>query len=193
MNDYRLQLVAVAILTAISVPVMASDTSSVSVAPTTAAATQPVAGDPGKRPVGRGPQQVEQAGKPLAPQGKGASSGLWQTVQTLGALAIVVALIFATRRLLRRFGGATIAGRSAVIEVVATSRISMRQRLLLVRLGERLVLVGSGGEPVTALAEITDADEVTRLMKLARESHAWSPAVKASSDKAGSDTGEDAL
>ena len=189
MNDYRTQLMMMAALAVISLSAMAGDVTG----PTTAPGTQPAAGDLGNNPVGRGANQLPPTGKPLAPQGQGASSVLWQTVKTLGALAIVVALIFATRRMLKRFGGATIAGRSAVIEVVATSRISMRQRLLLVRLGERLVLVGSGGEPVTALAEITDADEVARLMKLVSESRAWSPAVKASSDKADGDTGEGTL
>lgn len=146
MNDYRRRLAVACVLAALISPAFGGEL-----------ATRPV-----------GPSRPEN--RRVAAPGSGNSSGIGQTLQTLLALAVVVGLIFATRLLLRRLGPGRSAGRSAALEVVAAVRVSARQRLLLVRLGERLVLVGSGAEPMIRLAEITDADEVSRLLKLVKES-----------------------
>jgi|GEM_PF-6880943 len=87
-------------------------------------------------------------------------------LRTLAAMAGVVALIFIARAVLRRF---TPAGRPAhragPIEVIAHATLGPRQQVWLVRLGTRLVLVGSGPQgAMSALAEVTDTDEAERLM-----------------------------
>jgi len=104
--------------------------------------------------------------------GDGRSGGpLTGLLQTLGALALVVALIFLARYLLKRFGGAGRSpGRNEAIEVVARTAVAPRQQLMLVRLGERLVLVGTAGGGFSALCEITDPQEVAKLLKTAAES-----------------------
>jgi len=104
--------------------------------------------------------------------GDGRSGGpLTGLAQTLGALALVVALIFLVRYLLRRFGGASGSpGRSEAIEVVARTVVAPRQQLMLVRLGQRLMLVGAGSGGFSALGEVTDPREVAELLKTAAES-----------------------
>lgn len=134
------------------------------------ATSEPVADEQlATRPVSRGDEVEFQI---LSKRDESDGNGL---VRTLVALAIVVALIFTARFFLRRFG---VAGRghnlSDTIDVVARTRVSPRQQLLLVRLGERLILVGNGPEGMSRLAEITDPSEVANLLKTAEQSKAVS-------------------
>jgi len=90
---------------------------------------------------------------------------------TLLALAVVVAMIFLARYLLRRLAGVHAGTRRlAAMEVMARTRVSPRQQLLLVRLGKRLVLTGCGPGSLTALAEVTDPDDVADLIQAAEQS-----------------------
>ncbi|HUU59032.1 MAG TPA: flagellar biosynthetic protein FliO, partial [Phycisphaerae bacterium] len=92
----------------------------------------------------------------------------WGWVQPAVALAIVVGLLFGLRWLLRRLGArGQAAANSDVIQVLARMSLSPKERLLLVRLGGRLVLVGSGTAGLTALCEITDPREVSELTERA--------------------------
>ena len=122
------------------------------------------AGDPARRLV-----------RPRAPEGieaekvkrGGETGGGW--LQTLAALAVVIALIFVVRMLLRRLSGsAGVSRRGRAMEVLAREAIGSRQQLSLVRLGRRLVLVGSGPSGMSRLAEITDPDEVAELVEQVR-------------------------
>jgi flagellar biosynthetic protein FliO len=92
-------------------------------------------------------------------------------LRTLGALALVVVLIFLVGWLLRRFarGGRALGGRGPV-EVLSRTAITPRQQLLLVRLGERIVLVGCTPGGFSTLSEITGSDETARLMAEIAES-----------------------
>ena len=125
-----------------------------------AAAPQARAGAPSDRAVvRRSGDGIE--GRPI---GDGPStSGGW--VQTVIALAIVVVLIFALRLVLRRLAGGSYRGRAAQpIEVLARTHLASRQQLSLVRLGRRLVLVGSCPTGMSPLAEVTDPAEVAELL-----------------------------
>lgn len=98
--------------------------------------------------------------------GKGLGGSVLRTVLALG---VVVALIFVLRFVLRRFGpGRQGRGRGGPMTVLARTSVSPRQQMLLVRLGRRLVLVGSGPEGMVSLAEVRDADEVAELVRLAQ-------------------------
>jgi len=89
-------------------------------------------------------------------------------IRTLVALAVVVALIFGLRVVMRRFGARSVAvGRSAPVNVLARTSVSPRQQLLVIRFGRRIVLVGSGPEGMAALAETRDADEVAEIVRQA--------------------------
>lgn len=136
---------------------------------------------PSRRSAG---QSTDPAVEKLPPQSDGTSSediedrkvgsngdGVWRGyVKTLFALAVVIGLIFLVRFLVRRFGGgAAPIGRNQPVEIIARTAVGGKQHLLLVRMGERVVLVGQSVGGMVSLSEITDPEEVGRLVKAAGE------------------------
>ena len=92
--------------------------------------------------------------------------GPWeQWGRTLLALAVVVALIFAARIMLRRFSPVSGPRRREVLDVLARATVSPRHQLLLIRAGRRVVLVGQGPASLTTLSEIKDTEEVAALIE----------------------------
>lgn len=172
----QLVVLALAILTFASL--MVATGSAEDAAGSQPAATRPELNQqdrgPGARPVGGSREQ----GK-ISDGNSDAPGLIGQWLQTLAALGLVVGLIFATRFVLRRFGAVSVMSNCDAIDIVAEKRISVRQKLLLVRLGDRLVLVGCGPEPMTTLAEVTDAAQAAELMKLIG---AKGPAARSGSD-----------
>jgi flagellar biosynthetic protein FliO len=161
-------IAAVALATALARPATAARGPETAAATTQASATQPGPEEkplaPAVRPAGGGVEDrsLKSAG----------GSGAWDWLRTILALALVVGLIFLARHLLRRFG-VPVRARPAggdVMEVLARSPVSQRQQLLLVRLGGRLVLVGAGPSGMSALCEVTDAQEVQSLLKAIEQS-----------------------
>lgn len=106
--------------------------------------------------------------------------------RTLGAMAGVVGLAFACafgwRWLAQKRGGLIAslgpAGRapSGVIEVLARYPVARTQKLVLLRVGRRVVLtcqsgsVRGGAGSMSTLAEFSDADEVAALLRAVRQS-----------------------
>jgi flagellar biogenesis protein FliO len=87
---------------------------------------------------------------------------------TVGSsLAIVLGLFFLLAWLTRR-GGAAVAPQlpTEVVEVLGRSALSGRQQLNLVRLGRRLLLLSITTTGAETLAEITEPEEVDRIMDL---------------------------
>ena len=126
---------------------------------------EPTTGPARDDPSGRRLAQRQDDAVESRPIGKGGGDDTYDWLRTIGALAAVVALIFIARLLLRRLaGGAASPGRGVPIEVLARANLSARQQLSLVRLGRRLVLVGSGPTGIRPLAEVTDPDEVAELL-----------------------------
>jgi flagellar biogenesis protein FliO len=81
------------------------------------------------------------------------------------SLAIVLALVFLCRWAAKWFFPSAAVGRSSqVMKVLSRAVIAPRQQLLLVQVGKRLVMVGDCGQQMSALAEITDPDEVATLL-----------------------------
>ncbi|HUT60463.1 MAG TPA: flagellar biosynthetic protein FliO [Phycisphaerae bacterium] len=121
------------------------------------------------RPLSRPSGSVADAnveGRRLNRDGAGVLDG-WE--RTVLALAVVVAVVLGLRYLLKRFAGpGRITGRGGVIEVLARAAVLPRQHLLLVRMGRRLVLLGSAPGGLTTLAEITDPEEVAELSDAAQ-------------------------
>jgi len=100
------------------------------------------------------------------PPRSGGGSTAWDWIKTALALALVVALIFLVRYALRRVGAAARTGGGGdVIEVLARTSVSPKQQLLLVRLADRLVLVGSGPAGMASLSEIREPQEVRDVLK----------------------------
>lgn len=96
------------------------------------------------------------------PKGAGIDDDGW--LRTLGALGIVAGLIFAARWLLKRWHPSALSGAAGPVEVLARAAVAPRQQVVLVRLGARLVLVGTGGGAMSTLAEVTDPAEVRALI-----------------------------
>ena len=90
--------------------------------------------------------------------------------RVVGALAIVLGLIFALRWVLRRsINPAGMPGATNVVQVLTRSPLSPRQQLLLVRVGRRLIVVADCNGQLNALSELTDPDEVAALVGQLRD------------------------
>jgi len=81
------------------------------------------------------------------------------------SLAIVIGLIFLARVAMKRLFPAASVGRSSqVIKVLSRSVIAPKQQFLLLQVGKRLIVVGDSGANMSALAEISDAQEVASII-----------------------------
>lgn len=85
--------------------------------------------------------------------------GLAGFLKTLAALGLVIVLILGAGLLLRRYGTVLQGGGSGAIELVASKAVGPKSRLLLVRFGKRLLLLGSGPGGLSMLCEAGDSDE----------------------------------
>lgn len=93
------------------------------------------------------------------------ASGWWQLVQTGLALLIVVVLIFVSRFVLGRLSGQSVRRSRGSLEVLTRMSVSHRQELLVVRLGNRVLLVGASSTgSMQTLSEITDEREVANII-----------------------------
>lgn len=87
-----------------------------------------------------------------------------------GALAIVLALIFALCWLMRRtIDPAGAAGASRAVQVLSRTILAPKQQVLLLRVGRRVVVVADSAGQMTTLSEITDPDEAAALIGQVRE------------------------
>ena len=83
---------------------------------------------------------------------------------SLGAvLTLIVLLFLAGRRFLPRGAFAQQSGGGAV-QVLSRTTIAPRQRVTLLQVGRRILVIADGGASVSTLCEITDADEVAALL-----------------------------
>ncbi len=88
--------------------------------------------------------------------------GWWRTI---GALALVVALIFAVRLAMRRLGPSGAATRGAdVVRVVWRKNLTPRHQLFLLRMGGRVLLVGAGPGGMDVLMQTSDEQEIGELL-----------------------------
>jgi flagellar biogenesis protein FliO len=85
--------------------------------------------------------------------------------KVLGALAVVLGLIFMLRWILgRSLHPVGMAGTSGAVQVLSRSPLSPRQHLLLLRVGRRLIVAADCNGQLSSLSEITDPDEVASLV-----------------------------
>ena len=83
---------------------------------------------------------------------------------SLGAvLALIIGLYLAGRRFMPR-GSRAQQGGGGAVQVLARTAISSKQRILLLQVGRRILVVADGGPSLATLAEITDADEAAALI-----------------------------
>jgi flagellar biogenesis protein FliO len=89
-----------------------------------------------------------------------------EVLRVLGALMIVLALLFALRFAMRRAaGGFGAAGRpSGVLEILARYPIARGQSLMVLKMARRIVLVHHSGTTMRTLSEVSDPEEVAALL-----------------------------
>jgi flagellar biogenesis protein FliO len=108
------------------------------------------------------------AASPTATQPAGSSAitpGRWDLSKIPLALGGVILLILVLRGVGKRLiPGADRSKASSAVQVLVRSTIGPRQQLMLVQVGRRLVLVGSGGSDMNPLCQIEDPDEVAELI-----------------------------
>jgi len=71
-------------------------------------------------------------------------------IQVVAALVVTLALVFACAFVVRRFGGGGLRS-NQVIKVLATAPIGSRERILLLEVHGRQLLIGTTANTVTAL------------------------------------------
>ena len=83
-----------------------------------------------------------------------------------GVLALIVILFMAARKLLPRgaFANRVAGSGNGAIHVLARTAISSKQRIILLQVGRRILVVADGGPSLTTLAEINDPAEAAALI-----------------------------
>jgi flagellar biogenesis protein FliO len=98
------------------------------------------------------------------------STGSWGQLSEIGkvggALALVIALIFLTKKAV---GGKLLLGGagarpSGVLEILARFPLGKGQQLIVLKIARRVLLVSQGPQGSSTLAEFTDRDEVANLL-----------------------------
>ena len=138
------------------------------------AITQPASTQPSTRAVGIETRPILAASRPGGSAGaenvairKGNGSPLEGWGQTVIALLVVLAIILLLRIVLKRFSRPQMALKGGAVEVLARTSIQPRQHLLLVRLGRRLLLLGSTPSGLSTLSVVSDPEEVAELTESA--------------------------
>lgn len=92
--------------------------------------------------------------------------------RTVGSLAVVVGLIFVTGLVLRRYmgGGKAPTTSRKVSELVEVTPLGGKRYLYLIRVADRLLVVGAGGDGLSLLSEIRDPEVLTQVATLPRRS-----------------------
>jgi flagellar biogenesis protein FliO len=93
--------------------------------------------------------------------------GAGEILRVSAALAVVLALLIGARVLLRRVGGALRGGGrpGGIMNILGRYPVARGQSLVLLRLGAgRIVLVHQSRSSMTTLAEVSDPDEIARLV-----------------------------
>lgn len=108
-------------------------------------------------------ESVAQNQEPIAP------FSFWDLLRMILVLAVVIGVIYLLFFFLRRAGGKRNAS-SPMIRVLGSQSLPGNRVLYLVEVGEQVFLVGSGGEALNLIAEITDRETIDRLMLGAGES-----------------------
>ncbi|MHB1156283.1 MAG: FliO/MopB family protein [Phycisphaerales bacterium] len=122
-----------------------------------------------QQPLGPSGSQADHRTTSITPSSAPASGGGggW-VVQTLLALGLVIALIFALRWLLKRltgWGAAAGAHRAdAMVEVLARSTIAPKTSVLFLKIHERIVVAGQTPAGLNTLAEFNDPDQVAAIL-----------------------------
>ena len=99
----------------------------------------------------------------IATDATGGSEFIWRTLQAIGAIIVIAGLGIAGFILIRKYAPGVIPGTDARMKVLTRIPIGNRQSMIIVRVGERVLVVGSSPGRIDCLSEITDIQEVKDL------------------------------
>src|SRR5690606_38166243 len=86
-------------------------------------------------------------------------------LKTVTALGVVLGLIYLLRYLwIKLTGQVPASSHTAVVEVLSRTTIAPRNHVLLMRLGQRILVVSDSGSGMNTLANIDDPQEVASLL-----------------------------
>lgn len=116
------------------------------------------------QPAATQPARSATAGGPSAGGGGGAPGQLdWPRV--LVSLGAVIGLIVLMRVAMKKWlGAAAVGGAGRSVRVLGRTVLGPRQQVLLLQVGRRVVVMADSAGQLSALAQITDADEVAALI-----------------------------
>lgn len=98
-----------------------------------------------------------------ASSGSGLGDG-W-LLSTLAALGVVLAMVFGIRWMLRRGGIATAsAPQGSLVEVLSRTTIAPRSHVMLMRVGQRILIVSDSSAGMRTLSTIHEPEEVAELL-----------------------------
>ena len=125
---------------------------------------------------------ITRTGRNASPVSTGSqktSSGVGSPWKTFGALALVLALIIVGSKLWKKHGPGIAAGLPAeAIDVLGKRHLDARQSIHFVRLGSRILVLGSSAEGLRTLAEVTDPVEVDYLAGLCQQNNSGGNAAQ---------------
>lgn len=92
------------------------------------------------------------------------SSGSW-FIQTIFALAVVLALIYLLRSFMMKISGTTAAGvNAALIEVLARTNIGPKTHVLFLKVNQKVIIAGQTPAGLNPLATLEDPEEVAWIL-----------------------------
>ena len=97
-------------------------------------------------------------------EGAGGVGDNW-LISTLAALGVVIALVFGLRWVLRRGGVATTnTPRGSVVEVLSRTTVAPRSHVVLMRVGQRILIVNDSPNGMRTLGVVDEPEEVAELL-----------------------------
>jgi len=91
------------------------------------------------------------------------SENLWRTMQALGAIFVIAGIGIGGFFLLRKYAPGAIPGKDARMKVLMRMPMGTRQNITVVKVGERVLVVGASSGRMDCLSVITDPQEVEAL------------------------------
>lgn len=91
-------------------------------------------------------------------------AGGW-VLSTFAALGVVIGLILVARWAYAKMGGQVVARSSPAVQVLSRTTVAPKNHVLLLRVGQRVLVVGDSGEGLRTLANLDDPEEVASVLQ----------------------------
>lgn len=96
-------------------------------------------------------------------------SGVWTVVRTGGALAVVIAIMFAAKSISGRWGRGRADAPVGIVTVLARYPLGRKQSILLLKIDRRILVIAQHAGSTSTLSELTSPEDVASLLRNLRE------------------------